>query len=114
MRQLTLLYIVFQTIGGAYAVSSAQSGFVNRIITTLASSAPGVDPQMVIATGATNIRKVFAPSEVPGIVIAYMAGLKVAFALVIGLVGFSCLVALLVPWKPINREPQGESGGVVA
>ena len=109
-----MLHTVFQTIGGAYAVSSAQSGFVNRIITTLASSAPSVNPQMVIATGATNIRKVFAPNEVPGIVIAYMAGLKVAFALVIGLVGFSCLVALLVPWKPINREPPRESDGGAA
>jgi hypothetical protein len=113
-RLLTLLPIVFQTIGGAFSVSAAQSGFVNRMVSTLASSAPGVDPRMVIATGATQIRSSFPPDQVPGIVFAYMAGIKVTFALVVGLTGFTCLVGLLVPWKRINAESLKESGGGIA
>jgi len=78
------------------------------MITTLARTAPSIDPQKVIATGATNIRTAFPPEQVPAIVLAYMAGLKVAFALVIGLAGFSCVMGVLAPWKPINREEPKE------
>jgi hypothetical protein len=109
-----MLRTVFQTIGGAFAVSASQSGFVNRLTSTLVSSAPDVNPQMVIATGATQIRSTFPPNQVPGIVFAYMAGVKVTFALIIGLAGFTCLVSLLAPWKPINAESIKESGSGIA
>jgi hypothetical protein len=83
-------------------------------MSTLATSAPNIDPQIVIATGATQIRSAFTPNQVPGIVFAYMAGLKVTFALVVALAGFTCLVGLLAPWKRINAESLKESGGGVA
>jgi hypothetical protein len=108
------LCTVFQTIGGAFAVSAAQSGFVNRLISTLASSAPDLDPQTVIASGATQIRSAFTPDQVPGVVFAYMAGVKISFALVVALAGFTCLVGLFAPWKPINAESLKESGGGIA
>ena len=82
------------------------------MVTTLASTAPGVDPRTVIATGATQIRTAFPPEQVPGIVLAYMAGIKVTFALTVGLVGFTCLVGLFVPWKRLNADALKESGGV--
>lgn len=82
------------------------------MVSTLATSAPGVDPQTVIATGATQIRTVFPPDQVPGIVFAYMAGVKVTFALVVSLVGFTCLIGLLAPWKRLNADALKESGGV--
>ncbi len=104
----------FQTVGGAFSVSAAQSGFVNRLASTLAFSAPGVDSQTVIATGATQIRKAFLPSQVPGIVFAYMAGLKVTFALVVALTGFTCLLGVLAPWKKINVDKSKEPAGGVA
>jgi hypothetical protein len=113
-KKLTLWRTVFQTIGGAFAVSASQAGFVNRLISTLATSAPDVDPKMVIATGATQIRSTFPPNQVPGIVFAYMAGVKVTFALVVGLAGFTCLVAAFAPWERINVQSMKESGGGVA
>jgi hypothetical protein len=45
----------FQTTGAAFAISAAQSGFVNRMITALAKTAPSVSSHMVIGTGATQI-----------------------------------------------------------
>ena len=95
---------VFQTTGGAFTISAAQSGFVNRMITTLAKTAPSVSPQMVIGTGATQIRNTFSVNEVPGIVVAYMAGIKVTFAITVALAGGSVLASLLVPWKRLHVE----------
>lgn len=74
------------------------------MMSELAKTAPTVDPHMVIGTGATQIRHAFPADQVPGIVLAYMAGIKVTFALVVGLVGFTCVVGLFVPWKKLNAE----------
>jgi hypothetical protein len=43
-----------------------------------------------------------------------MAGVKVTFALVVALAGFTCLLGLLAPWKRINAQSLKESGGGVA
>ena len=84
------------------------------MVHTLASSAPGVDPQEVILTGATQIRSTFPHDQVAGIVFAYMAGVKVTFALVVALTGFACVLAVLVPWRRINVDSLKEAGGGVA
>jgi hypothetical protein len=102
MSAWLISYSVAQTIGGAFALSAAQSGFINRMLNTLPRYAPDVDPLMVIGTGATQIRHVFPADQVTGIVLAYMAGLKVAFALALALAGVSVVVAALVPWKKLN------------
>jgi MFS transporter, DHA2 family, glioxin efflux transporter len=74
------------------------------MVTELAKTAPDVNPQMVIGTGATQIRHAFPADQVPAIVLAYMAGIKVTFALVVGLVGFTCLLGVFVPRKRLNAE----------
>ncbi|KAH8681688.1 major facilitator superfamily domain-containing protein [Xylariales sp. PMI_506] len=109
MSSVTAIVFFLQTIGGAFSISAAQSGFVNRMITTLATTAPTVDPHVVIATGATEIRSVFPSDQVPGILLAYMAGIKVAFATMVGLVGFTCIIGLFVPWQPLHKDTPIES-----
>ncbi|KAF2800322.1 MFS general substrate transporter [Melanomma pulvis-pyrius CBS 109.77] len=106
MSSVTATVFFFQTIGGAFSVSAAQSGFVNRMVTELAKLAPEVNPQIVIGTGATQIRHAFPANQVPAIVLAYMAGIKVTFALVVGLVGFTCLLAVFVPRKRLHAGAQ--------
>lgn len=115
MSSVTAIVFFFQTIGGAFSISAAQSGFATRLIGRLAVTAPDVNPAKVFATGATQIRNgTFPPEQIPGIVLAYMAGIKVTLAIVVGLVGFTCLIALLVPWSPINKEALKEAGGGIA
>jgi hypothetical protein len=101
---------VFQTIGGAFFVAAAQSAFVNTLLNTLPSVAPDVDPAVVIVTGATEIRDAFSDDQVPGILVAYMAGIKLAFAIAIGGAGFSFLLSLLSKWKRLNREASKQPG----
>jgi hypothetical protein len=77
---------------------------VNRAISTLGTSAPSVDPNELIATGAAELRQVFPPDQIPGILVAYMTGIKAAFAVAIGMAGFSFLLSLLCPWKKVHVE----------
>jgi hypothetical protein len=104
MSSVTATVFFFQTIGGAFSNSAAQSGFVNRILTELAKTAPEIDPQMVIGTGATQIRHNFPADRVPAIVLAYMAGIKVTLAIALGLTATACLISALVPRKRLNME----------
>jgi hypothetical protein len=80
------------------------------MIRTLAKTAPSVNPQVVIGTGATQIRHAFTASEIPGIVLAYMAGVKVTFILTVCLSATSVVVAAFVPWKKLTSEKL--TGGV--
>jgi hypothetical protein len=95
---------VFQTLGGAFSISAAQSAFVNRLIATLPSTAPGVDPLAVYATGSTELRTIFPAEEIPGIILAYMQGIKAAFAVSIAMFGTAFVLSLILPWKKIHSN----------
>jgi hypothetical protein len=95
---------VFETVGGAFLVAAAQSGFVNELLRKLATTAAGVNPALVVATGATDLRRVFSGDELSGVLVAYMAGIKVAFAITIGAVGLSVPISLLSKWGKINQQ----------
>jgi MFS family permease len=102
LSSITAIVLFFQTIGGAFSVSAAQAGFLNTLLKTVVVNAPGVDPSMVILTGATQIRTAFPPESVPGIILSYMAGIKVAFAIGVGLTGAGFLFTLCSKWGRIN------------
>ena len=75
---------------------------MNRIVATLPTSAPGVDPAAVTAAGATQLRTVFPEDQVPGILKAYMEGIKAALALAIGATGVAFVVSFFNSWKRLN------------
>ncbi len=89
-------------MGGAFFVSAANTAFTNRLISRVALTAPGVNPALVIATGATQLRGVFTAEELPGILIAYMDGLRLAFALGIATAGVTLPIALFAHWRRVK------------
>ncbi|KAI1163289.1 MFS gliotoxin efflux transporter glia [Nemania serpens] len=103
----------FQTVGGAFTVSSAQAAFINQAILKLRTSAPDVDAARLIATGASELRREFSPSELPGVIVAYMHGLKAVFAVSIGFIGVAFLATLVIPWSRLPthaEEPEKKEG----
>lgn len=72
------------------------------MIKTLPYSAPGVDPLMVVASGATELRKLFTPEELPGILVAYMKGLKISFAVAVAATGLAFVIGMFSRWKRLN------------
>jgi hypothetical protein len=98
----TAIMLFFQTMGGAFMVSSAQAAFTNTLVEKLAIYAPGVDANVVIAAGVTKLRETFTGQELVGVVTSYMDGLKVAFAIVIALTGCATICSFAMPWISIK------------
>ena len=122
LSTVTAMILFFQTIGGTYTpsvsmyeptanyqlgaifVQAGQSAFSNQLLNRLPTTAPDVSPALVLATGASSLRDVFDNTDLPGILLAYMEGLRVAYALAIGLAGLSTIVALFLQWKNIKGK----------
>ncbi|ROV97150.1 hypothetical protein VPNG_08834 [Cytospora leucostoma] len=104
--------LFFQTTGGAFTIASGQAAFVNQILAKLPQSAPSIDPSLVIATGASELKNVFGTlPEYRGILIAYMHGLKSVFAVATGFAGLSFLTTFLIPWKKLSTHTPDENEG---
>ncbi|WYZ45128.1 hypothetical protein EsH8_VIII_000444 [Colletotrichum jinshuiense] len=104
LASATAVLLFFQTVGGAFYVAAAQSGFLITILKNVAKNVPSVDPNLVAITGATQIRTAFPAEAVPGVIQAYMDGLKVAFALAVAGAGVSFLISLGSRWSKLNTK----------
>lgn len=103
LPEVTAILLFLQTVGGAFMVSAAQAAFVNVLVKVLPSSAPGIDPAIVVKTGATDLRKVFSADQVTGILVAYMHGLKIAFAIGLASTGVALIIITLFQrWNRLN------------
>lgn len=83
------------------------------MLKVLPFSAPDVNPGLLIATGATQLRTTFTPDQVSGILLAYMAGLKIVFALALAATGIALCVSACNRWKRLNKEAV-KAGGAAA
>ena len=99
--------LFFQTLGGAIFVTGGEAAFTNQLIDRIKEVAPDIDPALVITTGATELRKVFPADQIGPVLIAYMHGLRVTYAVVIGLAGICVIVSLFAPWN--NLKPKIEA-----
>lgn len=97
---------VSETIAGAILLSAAQCAFVNQMLKSLATTAPDVDPAKVIATGVSEIRDVFPAEQVHGILLAYVDGLQIPFAIATATAGSACILACIVLAIPTRRGKQ--------
>ncbi|KAK0755832.1 hypothetical protein N5P37_011613 [Trichoderma harzianum] len=103
LAEVTAMLLFLQTLGGAGMVSAAQAGFVNVMINNLPKTAQGVNAALVVSTGATDLRKVFSEDQIPGILVAYMQGLKAAFAIGIASSGIAFItIVLFQRWNKLN------------
>lgn len=95
---------VYQLLGAAIFVSTAQSVFSNKLLTSLRVNAPTVNRTIAMTVGATRFRDVFAAEEVQQIVACYMEGLSATFLRVVALAGCAALVSLFAPWVSIKGK----------
>ncbi|RFU31415.1 hypothetical protein B7463_g4900, partial [Scytalidium lignicola] len=110
LAEVTAILLFFQTVGGAFMVSAAQAAFVNVLVKVLTHSAPDVNPLILLGTGASDLRKVFSAEQLPGILEAYMRGLKISFAIGLAATGVALvIITFFQRWNRLN--PAAITGG---
>ncbi|KAL5346590.1 hypothetical protein ACLOAV_008297 [Pseudogymnoascus australis] len=102
------MIIFVQTIGGAFLVSAGQSAFQSKLTAYVAQSDAAISPLKVIGTGATDIRRVFSPTEVQIILRAYVKGIQTAFIVAIALAAACTIAAFAAKWSKL--EPAAAPG----
>ncbi|OAG41652.1 hypothetical protein AYO21_04116 [Fonsecaea monophora] len=112
LSSTTAIVLFFQTTGGALFVSTGQSAFVNTLTRQIRRTHPSLPPGLVITTGASDLRRVFDPEVLPGVVAAYMSGLKVAWAVAIAAAGTALVVGVLGTWERVHSR-DGDSGSAL-
>ncbi|KAK5053799.1 hypothetical protein LTR84_001761 [Exophiala bonariae] len=106
---VTANLLFFSTIGGAFSTSAGQAAFINRLLAALPEKAPSVNPALVLVTGASELNKVFPKDVLPGILEAYMIGIKAAFAVAVAFCGMAFLCSLAIPMRKLPSHAPGEA-----
>ncbi|TGO39393.1 hypothetical protein BHYA_0055g00490 [Botrytis hyacinthi] len=88
----------------ALIVSTAQSLFQNELLNIIPHTNPSISPSSIFSIGASQVQTSFPPDELPGIIAAYMRGIRMAIALSIAMAGTATLVALSQGWFRMQQE----------
>jgi hypothetical protein len=95
-----------QQLGGAVFLAVGQNLFSSQLVQQLSGIA-GLDPEAIVNTGATELRRVVAPDEIDTVVGAYSYSLTRAFILSAALSACMLIGALMVEWRSIKKNTGG-------
>ncbi|KAK7421237.1 hypothetical protein QQX98_002369 [Neonectria punicea] len=108
----TAMIIFVQTLGGALCVTAGQTIFTNTLIEKVKEYVPDLDPAIVIAAGATNIRDTIRAEWLPDVIRAYNDALNVAFFVGAATASATIIGAVLTEWKSVKgRNIEMAAGG---
>jgi hypothetical protein len=104
----TAAVIFFQTLGGALFVSVGQTLFQNGVIRGMRQYVPGLNPEILLRAGATELRVVLKQlgllNELPAVLKAYMVGLTDSYRATVACISAAAISAWFFEWKSIKDE----------
>ena len=71
------------------------------MLQTLATTNPNIDAVQVLATGASEIQRVFSGEDLSTVLNAYMVGIKDVFAFSLAGAVLTVFIALVIPFKKV-------------
>ena len=93
-----------QSGSAAYFLVVAQSIFANRILQTIKVTAPQLNPDLVLGTGASDLHNVFNDSNLTAVLGAYMTGIKDVFACGLACSALAVFLVLAIPSKKLSNH----------
>lgn len=91
-----------QTTGGAVFISVAQNILSNKLVDGLASV--GLDGAQVVGTGATQLRNIVKPEDLPKVLEVYNWALVNCFYAALGMASISICGAVFMPWISVKKD----------
>jgi hypothetical protein len=91
-------------------VAVAQTVLANTLTTKLATSLPGFDASQIARVGATEIRDLVSPADLPIVLVAYSKGINNVFYVALACAGLaliaSCFLENLSVLTKKDKEPE--------
>lgn len=107
----TTAVLFFQLLGGALMVSAGQNVFTNRLTSGLATI-PGVNAQLVVATGATKLKTLIPdPANYDAALEVYNSGLTRAFKLSLVVACLAVVGAIGMEWGSVKVKGDESKDG---
>lgn len=100
----TAIMMFAQTLGGALMVSVGQNVFTNQLAKNLVKAVPDLDAGIVLATGATELKRSIPAQFLPGVLSAYNDALTQTWYVAVALSVLSGLGAAFVQWKSVKGK----------
>lgn len=101
----TALMVFIQLLGGAMFVTIAQNVFTNHLVSgILAIKIPNLDPQRIVQSGATHLRREIPAAYLPEVLIAYDEALVKTFQVALCLACLSLLGAVGMEWRSVKNK----------
>lgn len=101
-----------QQLAGAVFVSVGQNLFDQRLVKNLANVA-NINPKSVTNSGATELRKVVSPQELPVVLVAYNNAIQRTLILACVMGALMILGSVLMPWNSVKKnKKKGQAGKV--
>ncbi|KAH6605661.1 mfs toxin efflux pump [Trichoderma cornu-damae] len=102
----------FQVLGGAVFVAVAQTLFQNGLIDQLEADNIGINPQIFINSGASEIKSVLAaigrPDALDAVLEAYMTGLRHTYYISVACAASAFLCSLGFEWRSVKKGANGK------
>jgi hypothetical protein len=100
----TAIMMFTQTLGGALFISVGQNVFTNQLIKNLGTVVPDLDPKIVLAVGATELKNAIEAKFLPGVLSAYNLALTQTFYVSVAAGALSIIGAVFVEWKSMKGQ----------
>ncbi|KAK3196968.1 hypothetical protein GRF29_1536g165079 [Pseudopithomyces chartarum] len=100
----TAIIMFSQTLGGALFISVGQNVFTNSLLTNLKAVVPDLNPAIVLAVGATEIKNQIEERFIDGVLVAYNSALTQTFYVSVATASMSIFGAAFVQWKSMKGK----------
>lgn len=100
----TAVIMLCQMLGGALFVSVTENQFNSKLASGIAAAVPGIDPAVVLNTGATSLQKQIPKEYLHAVLIVYNNALTKAFQVPLVLMCLSIIGALAAKWISVKAN----------
>jgi hypothetical protein len=100
----TAIMMFCQTLGGALFISVGQNVFQNELIKNIAAAVPGLNTDIVINVGATQLQSVIPAQYLSDVLFAYNESLVKTFYVAVAMAAVTALGSALVPWNSVKGK----------
>ncbi|KAK5129720.1 hypothetical protein LTR08_002931 [Meristemomyces frigidus] len=93
-----------QQLGGAIFISVGQNVFESKLVSELIRLVPDLSPEEIVNTGATDLRRIVSPQDLPAVLEVYNSALRQVFVVAAAMACLAAIGAFALEWKSVKSK----------